>query len=108
MIKGIIFDFGSVVYKTDWEKMCGEFFDKFGINVWMGKMENMKNEKAIDLYNLGNIGKAKIEDFIKELNPNVKITKEIIDFYKKLHIKHKIIKEKIYFVCFYRYKERTL
>ncbi|MEK6792313.1 MAG: hypothetical protein AABX95_00680, partial [Nanoarchaeota archaeon] len=76
MIKGIIFDFGSVIYKTNWEKMCEELFDKFGINVWM---ENMKNDKAVDLYKLGNIGKAKIDNFIKELNPKVDITKEMVD-----------------------------
>ncbi|MEK6811753.1 MAG: HAD-IA family hydrolase [Nanoarchaeota archaeon] len=92
MIKGIIFDFGSVIYKTNWEKMCEELFDKFGINVWM---ENMKNDKAVDLYKLGNIGKAKIDNFIKELNPKVDITKEMVDFYKKMYIKHKIINNEL-------------
>lgn len=92
MIKGIIFDFGSVVYKTNWEKMAGDFFDKFGVNVWM---EGIKNEKAIDLYKLGNVGKAKIGDFIRELNPNVEITKEMIGFYKKMYIKHKIVNNEL-------------
>ncbi|MEK6810981.1 MAG: HAD-IA family hydrolase [Nanoarchaeota archaeon] len=55
----------------------------------------MKNEKAIDLYKLGNIGKAKIDNFIKELNPKVDITKEMVDFYKKMYIKHKIINNEL-------------
>ncbi len=92
MIKGIIFDFGSVIYKTDWDKMCVEFLDKFRINI---RLEGLKNERAKDLYRLGSIGKAKIEEVIRELHPERKVTKEMIDSYKKMYMKHKIINHEL-------------
>ena len=92
MIKAIIFDFGSVIYKTDWDKMSREFIDKFGINI---RLEELKNERANSLYRLGSVGKAKIGEVIKELHPNAKVTKEMIDSYKKLYMKHKIINHEL-------------
>jgi len=92
MIKAIIFDFGSVVYKTKWEKMNKFFFDKNGFNILVG---NCDDEELIRIYNESDIGKEDFRKFFIRLKPDLKDVESALKDYKEGYAKFKILNEEL-------------
>lgn len=92
MIKAIIFDFGSVIYKTDWKSFSKEFFDNFGFEIAIAET---KDQELIRIYKDSDIGKEDYKKFFLRLNPNIKDLDEVLDFYKKGYGKHKKVNEEL-------------
>ncbi len=89
MIKAIIFDFGNVIFKTDFDKVNKEFIKKYGISVKVNdKLELRK------IYLNTEIGRDKIENLFRKINPDIN-NKELITFYKKSYLKNKKINKKL-------------
>ncbi len=89
MIKVIIFDMGSVVYRTDWDKLNKQFKEKFGFDIRL-----FNNEKLIEIYNNANIGKATVRDMIIFLD-HEKDDDKIVKYYKKYYFNSKIVNEEM-------------
>lgn len=76
---------GSVVYRTDWDKLNKQFKDKFGFDIRL-----FNNEKLIEIYNNTNIGKATMKDMAIFLG-HEKDADEIAEYYRKFYFNSKII-----------------
>ena len=93
MIKAIIFDFGSVIYRTNWEGINRDFIEKFGFEIWL---KNKNDKELVRIYEDSNIGKKDLGDFFLKLKPELKGDLDrIIHFYKNSYAKHRIVNEKI-------------
>jgi FMN phosphatase YigB (HAD superfamily) len=90
MIKALIFDFGSVLYKNDWGKLVPEFKEKFGVDIGLA---DGKNQALIDLYNKANVSDIDFSEFLKVAG--VKDVHEGLREYKKLYNKHKIVNNEL-------------
>ena len=53
MIKAIIFDFGSVLFKTQWEGINKDFLEKFGFSILIED-----NKEYIEIYRNSETGKT--------------------------------------------------
>lgn len=92
MIKAIITDFGSVLYKTKWKKIDKEIFKKHKIHILI---EDKRYGELIKIYRESDLGKENFGKFFLKLKPSLKNIKELIESYKKLYSKHKILNEKL-------------
>ncbi len=90
MIKAIIFDFGSVLYKTDWKKLVPEFKVLFGADIGL---ESTANEKLVELYNRSNVADIDFREYL--LESGVKDVENALMEYKKLYVKHKILNKEL-------------
>ncbi|MEM4182156.1 MAG: hypothetical protein QXX68_03360 [Candidatus Pacearchaeota archaeon] len=73
MIKAIIFDFGSVIYKTEWEKMNQFFVEKHGFEIFLEEKENEESkEELIKIYKDSDVGKKDFRKFSLKLKPELK------------------------------------
>lgn len=89
VIKAIIFDFGSVIYRTDWKKLERYFRKKYGKSLLIGENEELRR-----VYFLTDIGKSSMREYFRILLPQVK-GNEILEIYKNLYNKSKIIDKKL-------------
>jgi len=92
MIKAIIFDFGSVIYKTDWEKLDAYFKKLNGFSI---RIAESKDEELIKIYRDSDIGKQEYVKFFYHLEPNIKDIDKIIKDYKKAYGKFKKINREL-------------
>lgn len=111
MIKIIVFDLGSVIFKEDWIKLNDVFFRKFGISTLI---RSQYGEKIQRIYDDALVGKKKMSDVFEEICKEKKIDhniQELCDFYKEEYKKNKSIntemielikslKKKYKIVCF--------
>jgi 2-haloacid dehalogenase len=88
MIKAIIFDFGSVIYKTDWKGVNKDFKEKFGFEILL---ENKKDEALINIYNGANYAEVDFKEFFFKINPKISDIDQVIKYYKKFYFKNKIL-----------------
>jgi len=89
MIKAIIFDFGSVLFKTQWEGINKDFLEKFGFSILLNN-----NSKHIQIYRNSETGKTSLKDFFIAINPDLD-HEEIIEFYKESYKKNKHLNHKL-------------
>ena len=97
MIKAIIFDLGSVVYKTNWAGLNNDFREKFGFDIRPFKsktMESSLKEKIISMYKDAIVGKSSIRDVAIYLG-HEKDADKIIAYYKKSYFLNKILNKKM-------------
>ena len=90
MIKAIIFDFGSVIYKTDWESIIKEFKEKFNVSIHLA---DGADEELLRIYRESDIGKEDFKRFFHR--PGLSDTTEALTYYKKLYFKHKILNKEM-------------
>ncbi len=92
MIKAIIFDFGSVIYKTDWKKLNKHFLKKFGFDILF---ENKNDDELVRIYKMSDIGKEDYRKFFLRINPELEDIGEVISHYKKIYFKSKILNKEL-------------
>ncbi|MDP1694808.1 MAG: HAD-IA family hydrolase [Candidatus Woesearchaeota archaeon] len=90
MIKAIIFDFGRVIYKTDWEYLNKEFEEKFNVSI---RLTDKSDEELLRIYRESDIGKEDFKLFFHR--PGLSNTNEALVYYKKLYFKHKILNKEL-------------
>mgnify|MGYP001577106967 CR=1 FL=1 len=90
MIKAIIFDFGSVIYKTDWESLNKEFKEKFKISI---RLTEHNDEELLRIYRDSDIGKEDFKKFFQRLG--LRDTNTALRAYKKLYFKHKVLNKEM-------------
>src|SRR3989344_8032582 len=90
MIKAIIFDFGRVIYKTDWESLNKEFEKKFKVSI---RLTDKSDEEHLRIYRESDIGKEDFKLFFHR--PGLSNTNEALAYYKKLYFKHKILNKEL-------------
>ncbi len=95
MIKAIIFDLGSVVFKEDWIGLNKEFFEKFGISTLIRTKYGKRIQK---IYDDALVGNKKMRDVFKEIcaqeNKNYNIN-ELCSFYKEAYKRNKILNHEV-------------
>ncbi|MEK6903691.1 MAG: HAD-IA family hydrolase [Nanoarchaeota archaeon] len=74
MIKALIFDFGSVMYRTNWECMDHHFFQQHGFHIRLG---DLPDEKLLEAYRASDTGKGDLRSFFLCLQPT--LTKKKLD-----------------------------
>jgi len=89
MIKAIIFDFGSVIFKTDWPGVDKDFIKKYGKSILV-----KGNKELEEVYIKTNAECKSIKPFLHYIFPGQDIDK-VTDFYKKSYIKNKIINSEL-------------
>jgi HAD superfamily hydrolase (TIGR01509 family) len=89
MIKAIIFDFGNVVFKTDWDKMHEEFSKKYNIRTSLSE-----NKEFEEVYHKTNAGYDTTIPLLKHMLPNEDIN-EVLKFYQETYIKYKILNKEL-------------
>ena len=90
MIKAIIFDFGSVIYKTKWKELNDFFSEKNGFSVLIA---NSEDEELIRIYRDSDVGKENFKKFFFRINPNIADIKKILNDYREGYSKFKILNE---------------
>lgn len=95
MIKIIIFDLGSVVFKEDWEALSKEMVEKMGISTLIrSEYDTDINEE----YNKSIIGKSDMHKVFEKICKKKGIKKdidEICNYYKRLYQKYQKIDGRI-------------
>ena len=89
MIKAIIFDFGRVIFKTNWDGVNQDFIKKYGKGILV-----QNNEELGKVYHKTNAGYGSAKPFLEHIFPDKNINK-IIEFYKKSYIKNKILNKEL-------------
>jgi len=92
LIKAIILDFGSVIYKTKWKDMNNFFFEKNGFNILVG---GSKDQELIRIYTESDIGKEDFKKFFLRIKPDLKDIKKVIKDYKEGYSKFKVINQEL-------------
>jgi len=92
MIKVIILDFGSVIYKTKWEKINEFFYQKNGFNILFGKSEDAE---LIRIYSESDVGKEDFKKFFLRLKPDLQDVDAAIKDYKEGYSKFKEINQEL-------------
>jgi len=72
-------DFGSVIYKTDWEK-ADKYFKK--LNGFSIRINENKDEELIKIYRDADVGKQEFSKFFYRLKPDIKDIDKIIKDYR--------------------------
>lgn len=94
MIKAIIFDFGNVVYRTDWGKVGKLFYKKNRFNIIISKTNLEKDKSILKMYKDLNVGKEDFKNFLLKMNPDINSMGKIMKDYKESYLKsHKLNKE---------------
>jgi putative hydrolase of the HAD superfamily len=89
MIKAIVFDFGNVVFKTDWQEVDQDFIKKYGKSILV------KGSKELEqVYAKTNAECKSVKPYLQHVFPGQDIDK-VTDFYKKSYIKNKIINSEL-------------
>lgn len=88
-IKVIVFDFGSVIFKTNWEGVNGNFLKKYGKGVMV-----KGNKELEEIYIKTNAGYKSIKPLLKHIFPDKNI-KEVIKFYQDSYLKNKIVNKEL-------------
>lgn len=88
MIKAIIFDFGSVIYKTKWKELDEFFSKKNGFSVLIA---NSNDDELIRIYRDSDVGKEDFRKFFLRINPNVADINKVLEDYKEGYSKYKIL-----------------
>lgn len=84
-IKAIVFDFGSVIFKTNWEGVNKDFLKKYGKGILV-----RGNKELEEVYIKTKAGYKSLKPLLKHIFPNEDL-KKIIRFYQKSYNKNKII-----------------
>src|SRR4030043_965307 len=92
MIKAIILDFGSVIYKTDWEKLDAYFKKLNGFSI---RVAESKDEELIKIYRDSDVGKQEYIKFFYHIEPNIKDIGKVVRDYKKGYGKFKKVNKKL-------------
>lgn len=92
MIKALIFDFGSVIYKTKWKDLNNFFFKKNGFNILVS---NTNDEELIRIYKESDVGKEDFSKFFFRLNSNIDDINKVISDYKEGYSKFKVINKEM-------------
>jgi len=92
MIKAIILDFGSVIYKTKWKDMNNFFFEKNGFNILVG---GSKDQELIRIYKESDIGKEDFKKFFLRIKPDLEDIEKVIKDYKEGYSKFKVINQEL-------------
>ncbi|MAG10707.1 hypothetical protein CMI44_00120 [Candidatus Pacearchaeota archaeon] len=92
MIKAIILDFGSVIYKAKWEKMNDFFFEKNGFNILVG---GAKDQELIRIYTESDVGKEDFKKFFLRIKPDLEDIEKVIKDYKEGYSKFKVINREL-------------
>jgi FMN phosphatase YigB (HAD superfamily) len=87
MIRAIIFDFGSVIYKTNWKELNRFFFERNGFNILVSEMDD---EELVRIYKESDLGKEDFEKFFIRIKGDVDV-KKAVDDYKEGYSKFKIL-----------------
>ena len=87
MIKAIIFDFGSVLFKTDWKEIDKDFVQIYQKSIRIGE-----NPELVKVYLDAEVGKSTMKEFLSKIDPRLG-NEETINFYKKSYLKHKILNQ---------------
>lgn len=90
MIKAIILDFGSVIYKTDWESLTKEFKEKFHKSIHLLEHDD---EELLRIYRDSDVGKEDFKKFFHRLG--FSDVDAALHEYKKLYFKHKILNKEL-------------
>jgi len=88
MIKAIIFDFGSVVYRTDWKKVNEFFKERNGFGILI---QDTKDEEIIRIYKESDVGKEDLKKIFLRMGPKDLDMNKILKDYKEAFIKFKIL-----------------
>jgi HAD superfamily hydrolase (TIGR01509 family) len=89
MIKAIIFDFGNVVFKTDWHRVDHGFIKKYRKSI-LAK----GNKELEEVYIKTNAECKSVKPYLQHIFPNENIN-EIVDFYKARYIKNKVLNKEL-------------
>jgi glucose-1-phosphatase len=84
MIKCIIFDFGSVFIKTDWENANEEFKEKEGFSAHF-----RGNKEIEEIYDKVNTGKDELKTIMIKLAPHKKDIENTLKSYKQYYLKYR-------------------
>jgi putative hydrolase of the HAD superfamily len=96
MIKAIILDFGSVIYKSDWDRINKFFKEKQGFDI---AIKDTKDEELIRIYNESDVGKEDFKKFFTRIKPELKNAENAIQHYREAYARFKIInKELLYYL----------
>lgn len=96
MIKALIFDFGSVVYKTEWKKLNQFFVEKHGFSILLEEKTDEKlKEELIKIYMDSEVGREDFKKFFLKIKPELNNIDEVIRDYKKTYAKYKIVNKEI-------------
>lgn len=89
MIKAIIFDFGSVLFKTDWKEIDSDFIKKYRKSIRIGE-----NQELVKIYLDAEVGKSTMKEFLGKIDPLLG-NEKAINFYKESYLKHKILNKEM-------------
>ena len=92
MIKAIILDFGSVIYKTKWGKVNEFFSQKNGFNILVGKAEDAE---LIRIYSESDVGKEDFKKFFLRLKPDLQDVDAAVKDYKEGYSKFKVMNQEL-------------
>jgi len=92
MIKAIILDFGSVIYKTKWGKMNEYFSEKNGFSILIG---NSEDPELIRIYSESDVGKEDFKKFFLRLKPDLQDVESAVKDYKKGYSKFKVLNQEL-------------
>lgn len=87
MIKAIIFDFGKVVYKTDWRCVNEIFKERNGFDILI----KLDDKELVRIYNESDTGKEDYKKYFLRLGPKDQDINKSIKDYKEAYIKGKIL-----------------
>ena len=83
MIKCIIFDFGNVLFRGDWEEASKAFEKEEGFSILF-----RGNRELEEIYEKVNIGKDSLKTLVFKLAPNRKDIEKIIKSYQHFYAKY--------------------
>lgn len=88
MVRAIIFDFGSVIYKTDWESFNNEFKEKFHVSM---RLTENTDDELLRIHRASDLGKEDFKKFFHRLGITDAAT--ALQEYKRLYQKYKILNQ---------------
>ncbi len=78
-MKSLIFDFGSVIYKTQWDKLNDFFMNKHGISLLISQTSD---QELIRIYRDSDVGKEDFIKFFSRLTLNKPLLQMLKDYQK--------------------------
>lgn len=87
----MIFDFGSVIYRTDWDGADRRFYEKQGFHIRISDVKDVRLREELErIYAGSDTGKFDLKDLMLKLKPDVADINGAIRDYKEAYSKSKV------------------